>query len=63
MIRIITGKRRQPTNGEVIKALFPQNPSTLLIHEIALYTDESRQEIIAKFPVAWWDAPYKEEQE
>ena len=57
-----TGKRRRPTNGDMIKALFPYNPYMSLIHEIALYADESKQSIIAKFPVAWWDAPYKEEQ-
>ena len=50
------------TNGDMIKALFPNNPYTQLIHDIALYADESRQEIIVQFPMAWWDAPYKEEQ-
>ena len=54
---------KNPTNGDVIKALFPNNRYMPLIHEIALYADKSRQEIIAKFPMSWWNAQYKEEQE
>ena len=52
-----------PTNGDMIKALFPNNPYMQLIHDMALYADKSRQEIIAEFPMAWWNAPYKRGEE
>ena len=52
-----------PTNGDIIKALFPNCPCTPFIHEYGMYEDKSRQNLITTFPSGWWNAPYKKEGE
>lgn len=49
-----------PTNGDMIKALFPQCPTCSLFHDIGFYADETKQKMVVAFPKDWWYSPYKE---
>ena len=44
----------QPTNGDVIKALFPNQPIYEQRNVAIFYGDNMR------FDPTWWDTPYKE---
>lgn len=48
-----------PTNGDIVKALFSHCPTYPLFHDIGFYADETRQTMVVAFPTEWWDAPYK----
>ena len=51
------------TNGEVIKALFPNNNTDLLgINDISLI-DKETETIIMVVHKWWWNTPYKENKE
>ena len=47
-----------PTNGDVIKALFPDNPIDVFIHDVNI---RDGLNVVAHFDREWWDAPYKAE--
>lgn len=47
-----------PTNGDVIKAQFGNNPIDVFIHDVNI---REGLNVVAHFDREWWDAPYKAE--
>ena len=47
-----------PTNGDVIKAQFGNNPIDIFVHDVNI---REGLNVIANFNREWWDAPYKAE--
>ena len=64
------GKRCRPTNGDVIKAMFPNNEEIIhneplgFINGVDLIINMTKHECFKLwFPSGWWNAPYKRESE
>ena len=58
---VSTHKLEERTNGDVIKAVFPNAVTRIFKNTNLTYIEvEQNDEWIADFDIEWWNAPYKE---
>lgn len=54
--------KENPTNGDVIKAVFP-NAETEVYRKLVLVKHTEHNDVWVSYLPVWWNAPYKSESE